>query len=179
MKPSHEHTPHYVNSRVLKINVGFLLSDGPGHSRDMTFDVPPVRVSEDVTLQYLKGEVRISRTTEGLLLQGTFIGGVEDECYRCLETVERAIEISIEELVAYPTPIGTEFTVSDDGILDLAPLIRAEVLIEAGRGVLCRPDCKGLCPECGTNFNHDTCHCHEENVDPRMARLKQLLKSSD
>ncbi|MFN8372808.1 MAG: DUF177 domain-containing protein [Anaerolineae bacterium] len=179
MKPSHEHTPHYVNSRVLKINVGFLLSDGPGHSRDITFDVPAMRVSEDVTLQYLKGEVRISRTTEGLLLQGNFTGGVEDECTRCLDTVERAIEIGIEELVAYPTPIGTEFTVSDDGILDLAPLIRAEVLIEAGRGVLCRPDCKGLCPECGTNLNHDTCHCHEENVDPRMAKLKQLLKSSD
>jgi uncharacterized protein len=179
VKPSHENTTHYVSNRVLKINVGFLLSDGPGHSRDMTFDVPTVRVSEDVTLQYLKGDLRISRTKEGLLLQGAFAGGVEDECSRCLEPVQRAIDIDMEELVAYPTPIGTEFSVSDDGILDLAPLIRAETLIEASRGVLCRPDCKGLCPECGTNLNYETCHCHDEDIDPRLAKLKQLLKSSE
>jgi uncharacterized protein len=178
VNPSNEHT-HYVSNRVLKINVGFLLSDGPGHSRDMSFDIPTVRVSDDVMLRYLKGDLRISRTKEGLLLQGTFVGGIEDECYRCLDTVQRALEFDIEELVAYPTPVGTEFSVSDDGILDLAPLVRAEVLIEAARGVVCRPECKGLCPECGTNLNHETCHCHDDEIDPRMAKLKQLLKSSD
>jgi uncharacterized protein len=179
VNPSNEHTSHYVSNRVLKINVGFLLSDGPGHSRDMSFDIPTVRVSEDVTLQYLKGDLRISRTKEGLLLQGKLVGGIEDECYRCLETVQREMAFDIEELVNYPTPVDTEFSVSDDGILDLAPLVRAEMLIQAGRGVLCRLDCKGLCPECGTNLNHETCHCHEDNVDPRMAKLKQLLKSSE
>ncbi len=174
-----EHTAHYVSNRVLKINVGFLLSDGPGHSRDMTFDVPTVRVSDDVMLQYLRGDLRISRTKEGLLLQGSFTAGIEDECSRCLEDVKRTLAFDIEELVAYPTPVGTEFSVSDDGILDLAPLVRAEALIEASRTVLCRADCKGLCPECGTNLNHETCHCHEDDIDPRMAKLKQLLKSSD
>ncbi|NWF69825.1 MAG: DUF177 domain-containing protein [Chloroflexi bacterium] len=174
MKP--EHPTHYVNSRVLKINVGFLLSDGPGHSRDMEFDFPALRVAEDLDLQYLRGPLRVSRTKEGLLLQGKLLGGIEDECSRCLEPLQRTIQIEIEELFAYPDPTSAEFSIGEDGILDLAPLVRAETLIQAGRTAVCRPDCKGLCPDCGTNLNYATCSCRDNDIDPRFAQLKHLLK---
>jgi uncharacterized protein len=160
---------------VLKINVGFLQSGGPGHSHDSVFDVPTVRVSDDLTLNYVRGPVRLSRTAEGILVQGKLDVGIEAECYRCLDPVTVNVTVDVEELFTYPSPKGAEFTVHDDGILDLAPLLRAEVLIEAARGVLCRPDCKGLCPDCGTNWNHATCTCAEERIDPRLAQLKNLL----
>lgn len=168
-------TNGYISNRVLKLNVGFLLSAGPGHNHETAFDVPAIRVADDVDLAYIRGPLRLSRTKEGILVQGTLHLGVEDECYRCLDAVLRDVAIDLEELYNYPAPRDTEFSLSDDGILDLSPLLRAEALIAADRGVLCRPDCKGLCPECGANFNETTCTCAEKGVDPRLADLKHLL----
>jgi uncharacterized protein len=164
----------YVSNRVLKLNVGFLLSAGPGHIHDTAFDVPPIRVAEDVDLAFVRGPLRLSRTKEGILVQGKLHIGVEDECYRCLEPMLREVEIDLEELYAYPVPKDSEFSLSDDGILDLAPLLRAEALIEDARGALCRPDCKGLCPNCGANLNDAPCDCDDKAFDPRMAGLKHF-----
>ncbi len=170
-------TNGYIGNRVLKLNVGFLLSAGPGNIHETAFDVPAIRVADDVDLAYLRGPVRLSRTKEGILVQGALHLGVETECYRCLDPMLRDVVVELEELYAYPTPNDSEFSLSDDGILDLAPLLRAEALIEDARGVLCRPDCKGLCPECGANWNTTTCTCAEDHVDPRLAGLKHLLDS--
>lgn len=170
-----QHANGYVSNRVLKLNVGFVLSAGPGYSHETSFDVPPMRVAEDVDITYMRGGLRLSRTKEGVLAQGTLHIGVEDECFRCLDPIAQDIIIDIEELYAYPASKAAEFSVGEDAILDLAPLIRAEVLIADARGGLCQPDCKGLCPECGANLNREPDHAHEAEIDPRLAKLKQLL----
>lgn len=172
-----QHANGFVSGRVLKLNVGFVLAAGPGYTHSTEFDVPAVRVSEDVDLTYLRGPLRLSRTKEGILVQGELRVGVEDECYRCLKPLERELMIDIEELYSYPSPKGSEFSVSDDAILDLAPLLRAETIIADARGVLCRPDCKGLCAMCGSNLNDGPCGC-QEDIDPRLAKLKELLNKS-
>jgi uncharacterized protein len=41
---------------------------------------------------------------------------------------------------------------------------------------LCDSGCHGLCPECGTNLNRETCTCTHEWEDPRLAVLKTLKK---
>ncbi len=165
----------YVSNRVLKLNIGFLLGAGPGHTHDTAFDIPAIRVADDVDLAYVRGSLRLSRTKEGVLVRGRLQVGVEDECYRCLDATLRDVTLDLEELYNYPTPKDAEFSISDDGILDLVPLIRAEVLIADSRGVLCRPDCKGLCPECGANLNYTDCTCADQMIDPRLASLKHLL----
>jgi uncharacterized protein len=165
----------YISNRVLKLNVGFLLSAGPGHNHETAFDVPAIRVAEDVDLAYVRGPLRLSRTKEGILVQGKLHIGVEGECYRCLDPMLRDVEVELEELYAYPTPKDSEFSLSDDGILDLAPLLRAEALIEDARGALCRPDCRGLCPVCGANLNEAPHTCDDKDVVPRLAGLKHLL----
>jgi uncharacterized protein len=166
----------YVSNRVLKINVGFLLSGGPGHSHTTTFDVPTVKIADDLTVDYIRGPIRLSRTAEGILVQGQLQLGIAGECYRCLDTVTQDVTLNIEELFAYPSPTVAEFSLHDDGILDLAPLLRAEVLIVNSRRFLCRPDCKGLCPECGVNWNQTTCTCAEEAIDLRLAGFKKFLE---
>ncbi len=168
-------TNGFVSNRHLKMNVGFLLASGPGHSHELVFDAPATRVAEDVDVSYVRGPLRLSRAAEGILVQGELHIGIQDECYRCLESVERDVAIEIEELYAYPNPNGSEFSVAEDGVLDLAPLIREEALIEDSHGALCRPDCKGLCPECGVNLNREPEHTHDELIDPRLAKLKELL----
>lgn len=169
----------YVSNRVLKLNVGFLLAGGPGNSHETVFDVPAIRVSDDLDLRYIRGPIRLSRTKEGLLVQGSLQIGVDEDCYRCLDTVERDLVVDLEELYSYPDPHGSEFSIGDDAILDLGPLLREEVLIAASSGVLCKPDCKGLCPTCGVNWNHTTCTCAEDQIDPRLVKLKNLLNTSD
>lgn len=164
-----------VSNRVLKLNVGFLLSGGPGHSKDSVFDFPAIRVADDLTLNYLRGPIRLSRTKEGVLVQAHLETSLDDECYRCLEPTEHVMTLDIEELFAFQRSTDAEFSINEDAILNLAPLLRAEVLIQKSHGTLCQPNCKGLCPECGANLNHVECSCDREMLDPRLAVLKELL----
>lgn len=166
----------YVSNRVLKINVGFLLADGPGHSHETRFDIPEVRVADDLTLAYVRGPLRLSRTKEGILVQGKLNVGITGECYRCLEPVTQNVTIGLEELYTYPPQPGAELVIDETAILDLAPLLRDEVLIISSRGMLCREDCRGLCLHCGINLNDTTCDCDQSAVDPRLAQLRNLLK---
>ncbi|MCK6577015.1 MAG: DUF177 domain-containing protein [Anaerolineae bacterium] len=166
----------YIGNRVLKLNVGFLLADGPGHSHETSFDVPAIRVAEDVDLAYLRGPLRLSRTKEGILVQGQLHVGIEEECYRCLDATLVDHVIAVEELYQYPRSVDAEYGIDEDAVVDLAPLIRAEAIIADSHGVLCRPDCKGLCPNCGTNWNHGVCTCADDEIDPRFAKLKELLE---
>lgn len=165
----------FVGNRVLKLNVGFLLSSGPGHSHESVFDIPAVRVADDVDLAYIRGPLRLSRTKEGILVQGKLNIGIEDECYRCLDPVDHVLHVNIEELYTHPPRKDVEFGVGDDAILDLAPLLRAEVIIQETSGALCRPDCKGLCPNCGENLNRGDHYCEDDAIDPRLAKLRDLL----
>lgn len=56
--------------------------------------------------------------------------------------------------------------------LDLAPQVWESFILSLPPKVLCSPDCKGLCPNCGQNLNVGTCSCKEEEGDPRLAALK-------
>lgn len=167
----------YVTNRVLKINVGFLLNTGPGHSHNSQIDVPRVRVSDDLTPQYVRGPLRLSRTKEGILVQAELKVGIDDECYRCLTPVAREVLVEMEELYAYHS-FNAEFRIGDDAILDLGPLLRAEVLIATAQRVLCSADCKGLCPNCGANLNVAACQCELDDIDPRLAALRNLLDAN-
>ena len=165
----------FVSNRVLKINVGFLLHESGGTSRVFDFDLPAVRVADDLLLAYLRGPVRLTRTARGVLAQASRIAaGHEAECVRCLESFTLSLELAFEELYAFPPTPDAELSVADDGILDLGPLIRAEAIVRTPMGPLCRPDCRGLCPHCGHNLNQGPCDCEQEKVDPRLAILKSL-----
>jgi uncharacterized protein len=168
----------YVNNRVFKLNVGFLLTSGPGHSHDSVIEFPMVRVADDLIVQHVTGPLRLSRTKEGILVQAQLQTALEDECYRCLDPIINHVAVDLEELYAYHSSHNAEFRINEDAILDLAPLLRAEVLIATSARRLCRPDCRGLCPQCGVNLNHTTCQCDLDDVDPRLAALRNLLDTS-
>ncbi|MGJ3238118.1 MAG: YceD family protein [Anaerolineae bacterium] len=164
---------------MLTINVGFLLSDGPGNHKNIDVNIhDAVRIADDLVAQSITGQLRLSRTKEGILVQSQLLVTVARECARCLEIFDHAIPVDVTELYASPHPIGeTEFFVGQDAKLSLAPLIRAEVLIALSHREFCKDDCQGLCPICGINLNHEHCDCEQSAIDPRMAKLKELLDS--
>jgi uncharacterized protein len=60
------------------------------------------------------------------------------------------------------------------GALDLEDAVREEVVLAMEPYVVCDPECKGLCPKCGTDLNEETCDCSENEPDPRWAALRAL-----
>lgn len=62
----------------------------------------------------------------------------------------------------------------DGRTIDLDPIVREQVLLALPVSVLCRDDCKGLCPQCGQDLNEAECGCERKVVDPRLAVLKTI-----
>ena len=161
----------------LRFNFGFLLEADYGTSRLIELNYPSVQLSDDVTLAPLQGSITATRTTECIYLQGKLESSMSMECVRCLDEAIVPVDISIDELYYYPpqdAPEG-EARVGEDGIIDLAPLVRELSLLSVPIKVLCRPDCQGLCQECGANLNYGDCGCAEDDVDPRLSVLQSLL----
>ena len=176
---TNSHHQSFVNRRVLKINVGYLLAQGAGYQREIELDLPRVQLADDAELDFLKGSIRLSRNSRGILVQGVLATHVVTECARCLTPTSVPVELELEELFSFPPSSEVAYSVEETGILDLAPLLREESILAMPMGVLCRPDCAGLCPECGQNRNEGTCDCEQDDVDPRLVMLRTYLDDFD
>ena len=89
-----------------------------------------------------------------------------DLLYRPLGVDKRADEVAINEA---DTEIGYY---EGDGLL-LEDVLREQLLLASPVKLVCREDCKGLCPQCGTNLNTATCNCQQPG-DARWAALSEL-----
>jgi uncharacterized protein len=129
-----------------------------------------VPVGADVTL-----DVRFEAVTEGVLVTGTAIAPLGGECARCLDPVASTVEASIMELYRYEPDADDDearFLVGDK--LDLEPAFRDAVVLALPLSPLCRPDCPGLCAQCGVRLaDAGPSHVHED-VDPRWDALRGL-----
>jgi uncharacterized protein len=153
----------------LRINVGFFINQPNGTYREIEFELPGIKLAADLRSGVIYGTVRISRNSEGLLLQGDFQTQVNAECVRCLDDFSQTLHTQFAELFYFHKPLyyheqdsdeDSDLIVPEDGYIDLAPLVREYLLLEYPINPLCRPDCKGLCPQCGENLNLVTCeHC--------------------
>jgi uncharacterized protein len=159
-----------------RLNVGFIIHETIGYSRDFSFEAAAVQLPPDLELTDLVGEVRITRTAQGLLVQVKMAAQISTECARCLEDFNQSLQIGFTELYAFTPNSLTEsgLLVPESGKIDLAPLIREEMLLAMPISPICRSDCQGLCPVCGENLNRVHCNHEPEVIDPRMEVLKQL-----
>jgi uncharacterized protein len=143
----------------------------------MNVDVGPQCLT-DLQVDYLRGAVQAIRVQDGLLVQGVVESQLGLECVRCLEPFSLVISSELEEtyrLSGAGSRPGESYVVGDDGWLDLDPVLREQAWVDIPMKPLCRSDCKGLCPECGVNLNHDSCDCDRTEVDPRLAMLRDLI----
>ncbi len=152
------------NSKPLRINVGFLLNQPVGASRDIPFDIPRFAYP-DIELLDLTGEVRLTRTVQGVFVQASFEAAKAEECVRCLAEFMQPLHTTFTELFAFKTKSVTDsgLLLPESGDIDLAPLVREYLLLEVPIKSLCRPDCKGLCVVCGADLNVETCE-HQQGI---------------
>jgi uncharacterized protein len=156
----------------LRINVGFLIHQLIGTNREFQFDLPNLKLEDDLLLHNFTGIARIDRATQGLLVQGRFNARIEEQCVRCLDDFLQPLEAELSELYSFknqPTA-DSGLVIPDDGNIDLAPLVWEYFTLNRPMKPLCRQDCKGLCPVCGENLNGRLCE-HQQVREDQIAPL--------
>lgn len=124
-------------------------------------------------------DLRLEAVMEGVLVTGTASAPLSGECVRCLEPISDEIEVELTELFLYDSiDVGDdeEVRVLEGELADLEQTLRDALVLALPLQPLCRPDCAGLCVECGENLNDDPDHSHEAGIDPRWATLSSLTE---
>jgi len=165
---------------LLRLNVGFLINQPVGTSRDFVFDISHVHLPPDLVLDNLAGSAHITRTAQGLLVRVKLHASIETECVRCLANFPLRLETDFTELYAFSANSVTDsdLRMPENGYINLAPLVREYMILEIPIRPICQPSCKGLCPICGENLNETSCVHPDEVIDPRLSILGSLLDES-
>jgi uncharacterized protein len=126
--------------------------------------------------QTVEAELTITRAASGVLFALRFESRLFGPCYRCLAEAELLEQIAVSEYQADDPKADEELRTPylDRALLDLSAWARDAIALSLPETVLCRPDCAGLCPECGRDLNREP-HKHEpEEIDPRWSALEKL-----
>ena len=132
----------------------------------------------------VKGRVRLAGNQ--VFVNGHVDTRVQVECDRCLKPVELPVnaDFALEYISDSDYESGraaaelteAEMSVSafDGQEIDVDEIVKEQILLAVPSRMLCREDCQGICPECGTDRNTGTCSCNTNDIDPRWAALKNL-----
>jgi uncharacterized protein len=176
---------------MIAVHVAQLLKAPVGTQRSFEFSEPEPELAAELGLHGpIEGQGKLVRTTHGILAQVQYRAEIEQECGRCLGAARTRIESEVSDEFLPSTNIHTgqpetivadvdEPRIREDHILDLTDLIRQDIVIEQPLRPLCRPECAGLCPQCGENLNDVQCTCADETSGDEnggLGRLGELLK---
>lgn len=172
----------------LKFNVAQLLKQPIGAMRVHQLDEDLAELTDEIAFTApLRGEVKFTRTIDGVLVTGALTTVAKLACRRCAIEFAQLIRLELEEefRAAYDINTGLRLPAREDDepatmigeqhMLDLSEALRQDLLLAVPSFPLCRKDCKGLCSHCGKDLNEGPCDCAEEQSDPRWAALQELL----
>ena len=118
----------------------------------------------------------ISRTThDGYVLRLRFEASLHGPCMRCLEPARPSVSVDAREVDQPGDVEELRSPYVEDDVLDMHGWARDALALALPAQLLCREDCAGLCPICGTDLNMaGPEHAHERAPDPRWAKLSEL-----
>jgi uncharacterized protein len=124
-------------------------------------------------------DLRLEAVMEGVLVTGSARAALAGECVRCLDRLEDEVVADFCEMYAYDESEADEEAMRLEGdLVDLEPALRDAVVLALPLTPTCRPDCPGLCAECGARLADDPSHRHEV-ADPRWSALQKLLTDAE
>jgi uncharacterized protein len=146
----------------------------------LLFDESELQLTEPVELY---GRARLKNGEVDL--RGELKTKISAPCGRCLKPVELPIDVKFAERFVPAVSWRDEeqhelqeedlnISVFDGGGIELDDLVKEEILLAIPGHVLCRENCKGLCPTCGIDRNLGSCECESKEVDSRWEKLKDL-----
>jgi uncharacterized protein len=124
----------------------------------------------------IAAELTITRASSGTVFRLRFESRLVGPCYRCLNEAEFREQIVASEYQDADPKADEELRTPylEGGRLELSAWARDAVALALPETILCRPDCAGLCPECGRDLNHEPHEHEQEHVDSRWAELEKL-----
>ncbi len=162
------------------------LSRRPGSMRVVQRRVPaPAHLAVELARvpegEPVELDLRLEAVVEGVLVSGAVAAPVRGECGRCLDPVETTLTVEVQELFAYPDSATDDTADADEvrrlvgDLLDLEPVVRDALVLALPLAPLCRDDCRGLCPTCGSRWDDLPADHAHETFDPRWAALAERL----
>jgi uncharacterized protein len=167
------------------INVAHLLKADVGARQAYTIDEAYEYQEGDTSTTWVKGKAAVLRTDKGLLVSAALELDAASVCARCLERYRCKLPVRFEEEffpsvdintgapVAPPEEPGA-FTIDANHQIDLTEAARQYLLAQMPIRLICREDCRGLCPQCGRNLNAGECCCEPAAQDSRWGALRDF-----
>lgn len=164
----------------MQFNVSQLLREHVGATRRYVLEPePPIH----------RGAVEFVRTPDGVLVRFEGVVILDANCSRCLAAFGYPVEVEFEEVFVQQVDVVTgaklpppeddeSFMIDLSHTIDITEAVRQYSEVAAAMQPLCRPDCPGICPECGTDLNLGDCRCDRQPVDSRWAALAALKRSN-
>jgi uncharacterized protein len=170
----------------LQYNVATLLREPIGAVREYEIEDRALVNEEGPETRSVSGQVTFLRTNEGILVSAAITGIEQERCSRCLREIELPVALEFQEVFYPTTDLATgvrlarpedpdAFRVDERQMLDLEEPIRQFWTVALPMQPLCQPDCRGLCPQCGQDWNEGTCECVPP-TDERWSALQELRK---
>jgi uncharacterized protein len=177
----------HVTAPALAVDVRELLQRPGAHKHvvlraalpDLATPVASVPAGSPVSV-----DAEVESVVEGLLVTGKVGATVTLRCVRCLRDVDDELEAEVRELFAARGARNADdedegYAVLPDDRLPLDTMVRDTLVLAFPSFPLCRPDCAGLCPECGADRNADCGHGGSGATDPRWAALAGLRQAAE
>ncbi len=157
------------------------LPSGGGTRLDLELAVEPLELGGQVytvSPEPVEARLDVSRPSGGYAFRLRFAVNLEGPCMRCLEGARLAAEVDAREVDQSETAdeeLRSPY-VDDANALDVEGWAHDATVLALPNQILCRPDCAGLCPDCGKSLNDadPADHEHEKPTDPRWAALDNL-----
>ncbi len=131
----------------------------------------------------LQVHVTYSRSQMDLFFDGEVQGRARGTCGRCLESYPLDVAQEFSLVLTPATPLSGEIELAPGDLtqsfyegpeIDLTPLMYEQIMLALPTRPLCGEECRGLCPQCGSNRNTGQCACVVETGDPRWSVLRNL-----
>ncbi|MGI8999828.1 MAG: YceD family protein [Candidatus Limnocylindria bacterium] len=176
---------------MISYNVAGLLHEPPGAIRDVRLRDRYVTLGTDVELAGpLDADLRLQRTNRGIIVRGNVRAPLRRTCARCTDAYMEEVRVEVDEefLPSIDPDTGALVPVDGDDVslridehheIDFDSVFHDELALTDPMHPLCRPDCPGLCVECGGRMDTGD-HTHGgDEIDPRLAGLAALLGDRD
>ena len=155
------------------------LRPGDGRRLDVDVRVDPLQLAGQrypIAGGRVAARVDVSRTVTGYALRLRFAAPVEGPCMRCMDDASPSVPVDAREVEQPGEAEDLHSPYLDAGVLDLAAWARDALVLALPGQIVCREECRGLCPVCGANLNESdpSEHRHAQGGDPRWARLRDL-----
>ncbi len=173
----------------MKLDLRPLLS---GEKKELlfSFDLSPDTVEDPMSSLYrvsftapLSTSGRVLNNAGYMRLSLTVSASYTAFCSRCLAPIQGEFSYDLEKTVVPSGMLSNisedeadDYAIIHDGFLDMDEELLELLELEFPQKLLCREDCKGLCPNCGADLNHEACTCKHDELDPRLAPLRELYE---